>query len=74
MKIPYRDEEIKGGMKRTYWPRGDAADKRRTMRAKMESELAKKGKKYSVSDKKKALDERWGQYCEIQRSLEERNG
>ena len=73
--VPYAEEsDGKGTSKRTYWPRGDAMDKRRDMRKQLESELAAKGKKYAVADKKKALDERWGEYCETRRSLEELHG
>lgn len=71
MKTPYRDEKVKGGLKRTYWPRGDAQEQRREMRLKMESQLAKKGKKWTTADKVKALDEKWGEYCETQRELGE---
>jgi hypothetical protein len=72
--VPHKDEsDGKGTFKRTYWPRGDAMDRRRAMRKQLESELAAKGKRYAVSDKKKALDERWGEYCEKPRSLEEIN-
>lgn len=73
--IPYAEESNgKGTYKRTYWPRGDAMDKRRELRRRLECELAAKGKKWAVADKKKALDARWGEYCETRRSLEERNG
>ena len=44
---------------------------RAKMRKKLESELAAKGKNWKVGDKQKALDERWGQFCETQRSVEE---
>lgn len=70
--IPFKDEsDGKGTFKRTYWPRGDAMAKRREMRKNLESELVAKGKKWAISDKAKALDEKWGRYCEKQRSLEE---
>ena len=71
--VPFKDDaDGRGTFKRTYWPRGDALDKRREMRKAMEADLAKKGKKYALADKKKALDERWGEYCETQRSTDER--
>ena len=71
--IPHNDEsDGKGTFKRTYWPRGDAKDKRRELRGQLERELAAKGKKWAVADKKKALNERWGEFCETQHSLEER--
>lgn len=70
--VPYAEErDAKGTIKRTYWPRGDALDKRRAMRSQMETELAKKGKNWRTEDKRKALDERWGEYCEKRRTLEE---
>lgn len=71
MKIPFRDEQVKEGTKRTYWPRGDALDKRRAMRIEMESALARKGKRYTKADRVKALNDRWGEFCESQRSIEE---
>lgn len=71
--VPYaEDRDGKGTLKRTYWPRGDAMDKRREMREQLESDLAKKSKKWVVADKKKALDDKWGQYCDTRRSLDER--
>jgi hypothetical protein len=49
-------------------------DKRRELRKQLESELAAKGKQWKTDDKRKALDERWGEFCEKRRSLDERNG
>jgi hypothetical protein len=74
MPTPFKDESDGKTFKRVYWPRGDADEKRRQIRREMESQLARQGKKRTQTDKKKALDERWGEYCETQRSLEERNG
>mgnify|MGYP001568502743 CR=1 FL=1 len=71
MKTPYADGSVKGGVKRTYWTRDMAVQARRVLRQKMESDLLKKGKKYVKADKSKALDEKWGEYCEQQRSVEE---
>jgi hypothetical protein len=72
--IPFKDEsDGKGTTKRTYWPRGDAMEKRREMRKQLEVDLAAKGKKWAITDKQKALDEKWGRYCEKPRSLEEIN-
>jgi hypothetical protein len=71
--VPYSEErDGKGAVKRVYWPKGDAMDKRRAMRGQMEAALAKQGKNYRLADKKKMLDERWGEYCETRRSLDER--
>lgn len=70
--VPFKDEsDGRGKFKRTYWPRGDAEDKRRAMRKQLEAELAAKGKNYSASDRQKALNDRWGEYCDTRRSLDE---
>jgi hypothetical protein len=71
MKTPYQDGECKGGVKRTYWTRDMAIQARRAMRVETEAALARKGKKYAKTDRVKALDEKWGEYCETQRSIAE---
>ncbi len=71
MKIPHKDEPIKGGTKRTYWTRDMAVQGRRVVRKAVETEVAAKGKRYSANDRKKMVDERWGEYCETQRSIGE---
>lgn len=72
--IPYRDESNNGTHKRTYWPRGDAMGKRLEIGKKTLNELASKGKKYTKEDRAKVVNEKWGEYCETQRSLDERSG
>lgn len=64
MNVPYRDEEINGGVKRVYWPRGDAEDVKRAIRRDVKSLVGKKGKPYSRDDQRKITAERWGELCE----------
>ena len=71
MKIPYQDDSVKGNTRRRYWTRDMAVQARRVMRLEMEAALADKGKKYAKPDCAKALDEKWGEYCESQRSIAE---
>lgn len=71
VKIPHKDDSTKGGQKRTYWTRDMANQGRRVLRKQLESELAAKGQKWTQADKVKALNERWGEYCETQRSIGE---
>jgi hypothetical protein len=69
MKTPHKDESVKEGLKRTYWTRDMAVQGRRVARLAVETTLAKKGKKWSKADRQKAVDERWGQFCESQHSI-----
>lgn len=71
MKIPHQDGETKGGVKRTYWTADMAQQGRRIVRKQVEAECLKKNKRYSQADRAKAVDERWGEYCETQRSVDE---
>lgn len=71
MKLPYQDDTVKGGVKRAYWPRDMVVQARRVMRKEMDAALLAKGTNYAKADRVKALNERWGEYCESQRSIPE---
>ena len=71
MKTPHRTESVKEGVKRTYWTRDMAVQGRRVIRQTVEATLANKGKKWSKADRQKAVDDRWGEYCETERSIDE---
>ena len=62
--IPFREENNRGTIKRTYWPRGDAEAKQRGFEKEAAKATSKKGKPYSRSDQQKIAAERYGEFCE----------
>ena len=62
--VPYRDETIPQGFKRTYWPAGDAEKVKRGIAKDVAVKTSRRGKPYSRADQAKIVSEKWGEFCE----------
>jgi len=64
MQVPFRDESCPGGVKRVFWPQGDANRKRQQFAKEAAATTNKQGKKYSRADQQKIVAEKYGEFCE----------
>lgn len=64
MQLPYRDESHPGGVKRVFWPKGDAKLKRREFARDAANAVSKKDRRYSREDQRKIIAEKYGEFCE----------
>ena len=70
MNVPHQDDTVKGGIRRRYWPKGDAVEVRRSTRKQIATMTNKRGIRYSLEDQAKIAAEKWQAVCEAHLPIE----